>query len=162
MKLSTFNLLVAAVLVSSLVCSFNANAGGLIYGGANLGYAELDSSDTTTYGLHVGTGIFPVVGIEAGYWDFGNMKNADYTSYYFAAKPSITLGAFQLFAKGGIALYDKDSSTGKSDDGVDLMYGLGAEYYISRMISVGGSYTNFGFDGDDINTFTLSATFHFL
>jgi len=91
-----------------------------------------------------------------------DMKSADYSSYYFAAKPGIKLGSFQLFAKGGIALYDKDASIGKSDDGTDIMYGLGVDYFISPMFSVGGSYLNFGFGGDDVNTLTLSATFHFL
>ena len=140
----------------------NAFAGPLIYAGADIGQADLDSSSNTAYGFHVGTGIIPFIGIEGGYWDFGSFNRADYTSFYLAAKPSITLEPVHLYLKAGMDWYDKDASLGKSDDGVDLMYGAGAEYFFGKNISVGVGYTNFGFDSDDIDTLTLSATFHFL
>ena len=161
MKKKTKYFLAPLLLVSLLIIPFKAQADGLVYTGAHLGYADLGSSDSTAFGVHLGTGLLPFVGLEAGYWNFGEMGNADYSSYYFAAKPTLKLGSFQLFVKGGIARYDKDASFGKSDDGVDLMYGLGVDYFITRMFSVGGNYNNFGFDGDDIDTLTFSVTLHF-
>ena len=149
------------IIMALLVPAANASADALIYAGANAGYAESGSADEIAYGFHVGTGILPLLGIEAGYWDFGSFNGVDCNSLYLAAKPSIDLGSFHLFAKGGITRFDQDGPDG-SNDGIDLMYGLGAEYFMSRNISLGASYMNFGQDGDNINTFTFSATFHFL
>lgn len=139
----------------------DVSADALIYAGANAGYAQSGSSGEFAYGLHLGTGIIPFVGIEAGYWDFGSFHGVDSSSLYLAAKPCIDVGPFHLYAKGGITRFDQDGPDG-SNDGVDLMYGLGAEYFMSRTVSLGASYMNFGQDGDAVDTFTLSATFHFL
>ncbi|MFA0252573.1 porin family protein, partial [Vibrio sp. 10N.261.45.A4] len=50
-----------------------------------------------------------------------------------------------------------------SDDGYDLMYGIGVEYFVIDMISVGAGYQNFEVgDAGNIDSFTLNATFHFL
>ena len=140
----------------------NASAGALIYAGVDMGQASLGSSSSTAYGIHAGVGIIPFIGIEAGHWNFGSFGDTDFTNFYVAAKPNITLGPVHLYAKGGLAWYDKDVSSGSSDDGIDLMYGIGAEYFIGTNISLGASYTNFGFDNDDVDTLTFSATFHFL
>lgn len=152
----------AFMVASCIGVAASASAGSLFYAGADVGQAELDSSSNTAYGFHVGTGIIPFIGVEAGYWDFGSFNQADYTSFYLAAKPGITLGPVFLYAKFGLDWYDKDASYGKSDDGVDFMYGAGAEWFLGSNISLGASYTNFGFDKDDIDTLTFSATFHFL
>lgn len=151
-----------SALCGSLVAlSSNAKADGLVFAGASLGYADIGSSDSTAYGFHLGTGLIPFIGLEAGFWDFGDMQRADFTSYYFAAKPTLKLGSFQMYAKGGVNIYDKDSSIGGSDDGTDIMFGLGGDYYLNRMFSVGAAYTNFGFGDDDIDTLAVTATFHF-
>ena len=150
------------VVVIALGCPVESSAGGLIYAGGNTGYASLGSSDNLAYGMHAGVGIIPFVGIEAGYWNFGSFDDVDYTTLYLSAKPNITLGPVNLFARGGLSWYDKDSSGGGSDEGVDLMYGFGAEYFIGRNISLGASYTNFGFSGDRGDALTFSATFHLL
>ena len=134
-------------------------AGSLFYGGGNVGLVEKGSSSNTGYGLHAGIGIIPFVGIEAGMWDFGSFDGCDHTALYLAAKPNITVGPVHLYAKAGFDLYDVKSHG--SDDGVDIMFGAGAEYFLGRNISIGASFTQFGFDDDDISSLTLGATFHF-
>ena len=149
------------IIIAIVIWAADASADALIYAGANTGYAESGSSSEFTYGFHVGTGIIPFFGIEAGYWDFGSFHGVDSSSIYLAAKPCIDIGPFHLFAKGGFTRFDQDGPGG-SNDGIDLMYGLGAEYFISRTFTLGASYMNFGQDGDNIDTLTLGATFHFL
>lgn len=43
-----------------------------------------------------------------------------------------------------------------------LMYGVGAEYFIFGPLSVGASYMNYTADKDDIGTFSVNASLHFL
>lgn len=140
----------------------HAPAGSLFFAGADIGSAEVDSTTSTAYGLHLGTGIIPFMTIEGGYWDFGTFDRLDYTSLYLALKPNITLGPVHLYVKGGLNMYDIDGPSAASDDGTDIMYGAGAEYFIGNNFSLGASYMNFDFDKEDVDTLTLSATFHFL
>lgn len=159
--------------------SATASADSWLYGGVQAGQSDLDSDNATAYSVHVGTGILPFIGLEAGYWNFGETDinlprlgqkyTAEATSVYFAAKPSIDFGPLHLYARGGLHSYDI-SYTGptpvSNDDGVDVMYGVGAEYSILPGLTVGGGVQSFAVevdgDSDNITTFTLNATFHFL
>jgi hypothetical protein len=49
----------------------------------------------------------------------------------------------------------------KQDD-VDIMYAVGAEYFIFGPLSVGASYQNFKMKDDDAGVFSLNATIHLL
>ncbi len=142
--------------------STTAFAGSLIYTGVDVGYATKGSSDNSTYGFHVGTNLIPLLGLEVGYRDFGSFGGTDYSSYYAAIMPRLSLGSFQVYLKGGVNMYDMSPSIGKSNDGTDLLYGAGANYFASDMISIGASYTKFGFEGDDVDTFALVVTLHLL
>ncbi|THB78741.1 MAG: porin family protein [Desulfobulbaceae bacterium] len=152
------------ILLVLILCSTPATlyADALIYGGIGAGYAESEGSGDAAFGVHIGTGLVPFVGLEVGFWDFGSFNSFDYSSFYLAAKPSLDLGAVHLFAKLGLNSFDKDGDRTLSDDGVDLMYGLGAEYFFTDNVSAGASYTSFGFDGEDVSTFTVNLTFHLL
>ncbi len=57
---------------------------------------------------------------------------------------------------------DKDVKNGSDDDDLDFMYGVGAEYFLFGPLSVGASYTNYATDKDDIGTFAVNASLHFL
>lgn len=52
--------------------SATASADSWIYGGANVGQSDFGSEDATSYGVHVGTGILPLIGLEAGYQTTAN------------------------------------------------------------------------------------------
>lgn len=156
----------AKIFTLSALCfqllSATAFAGSLLYTGINAAYASKGSSDNSAFGVYLGTDLIPLVGFEGGYMNFGSFSKTDYSSYYIAAKPHLGLGPLQLYLKGGINMYYMDPSFGKSDNGVDLMYGAGADFFLTDMFSLGASYTKFGFDGDDVDTFSLTATIHFL
>lgn len=158
--------------------SASASADSWLYAGIQGGKSNLESESSTAYGVHVGTGILPLIGLEAGYFNHGSIDlearnisgSADFTSFYAAAKPSIDFGPLHIYAKGGLNTYNVeftgDLSSVSNDSGIGLMYGFGAEYNIFPGLTVGASYQSFGFEvdgsGENVDSFTVNATFHFL
>ncbi|GAL25468.1 hypothetical protein JCM19239_3742 [Vibrio variabilis] len=167
--------LLALALVGASTSAF---ADAWLYGGVSAGRAEYNGNSDTPMGFHVGTGILPIIGIEGGYWKHGNYDMTDVTngasgyaelgSWYAALKPSIDIGPIQLYAKGGLHYYNADykGSLNGSDSGTDIMYGVGAEYFVTDMLSIGASWQRFNgvkttFSGDkDLDSFTINATLH--
>ncbi len=152
-----------------LGASSSAMADALIYAGASVGQASINDKDSTVLNVHVGTGILPILGVEGGITKFGDVKSNGATiginSVYGAVKPSFDIGPLHLYAKAGLQYWktNVDYSGGSdSDSGVDIMYGVGAEYYIMGPFSVGASLMKYTIDNDDADVFSLSATFHFL
>lgn len=150
-----------------LGASATASADSWIYGGVNVGQSDFMGDETTSYGVHAGTGILPLIGLEVGYQNHGEFKRHGVTfdadSVYFAVKPSIDFGPLHVYAKGGLHKWDVSSNVaGLSDDDVDLMYGVGAEYFLFGPVSVGASYNIFEMDKEEVKTLSLNATFHFL
>ncbi|MCO7069427.1 outer membrane beta-barrel protein [Vibrio cholerae] len=150
-----------------LGASSTAMADSWIYGGASVGQSDYEGKHGTAYSVHAGTGILPFIGLEAGYVNHGDFEiNATQelsaSSLYFAVKPSMDFGPLHVYAKGGLHSWDKDINGGKNDDGIDVMYGIGAEYFIMGPFSVGASYMNYTMDSTDVGTLSFNATFHFL
>ncbi|WP_104399031.1 outer membrane beta-barrel protein [Vibrio penaeicida] len=143
-----------------------ANADSWLYGGINAGQSDLNGNAATAMSAHVGTGILPIIGVEAGFWNHGKFDGGtEASSVYAALKPSIDFGPLHVYAKGGIHNFKLDNNGTKAGDGTKLMYGVGVEYFVMDMLSVGGSYQQFKFDEnniDSIGSFTLNATIHFL
>ncbi len=165
-------------LLALVLCSTSAFADSWIYAGGQIGQSDIKGKNDTTYGIHVGTGILPLIGIEAGYFNHGKVGlsldgtkgDGDFSSLYIALKPSIDFGPFHIYAKGGINSFDVDYKGALSfldkDDGVSYMYGFGAEYFLFDNFSVGASYQAFGVDidsdSDTVDSLTANITFHFL
>ncbi|SHF15748.1 outer membrane beta-barrel protein [Vibrio gazogenes] len=150
-----------------LGASTSALADSWIYGGASVGQSDFKGEHGTAYNIHVGTGILPLIGLEAGFTKFQEIdvsptNKTEATTGYFAIKPSIDFGPLHIYAKGGLHSWDEKVNGAKVDDGVDLMYGVGAEYFMMGPISVGASYQTYVMGDDDMKTFNLNATFHFL
>ncbi|SHO58935.1 porin [Vibrio quintilis] len=149
-----------------LGASTSVLADSLIYGGASVGESEYKGEHGTTYNVHVGTGILPILGLEAGMTKFEevtvNSVKTEANTVYFAAKPSLDLGPLHVYAKGGLHSWDKKEDGTKVDDGLDIMYGVGAELSVMGPITVGASYQTYEMDGSDMKTYQLNATFHFL
>lgn len=150
-----------------------AFADSLIYGGVTSGISTVDGNNSMAYGVNIGTGLLPFIGLEAGYWHHGSFDDSngeyDASSLYVAAKPSINIGPLELYAKGGLQRWDKSySDEAKDDDGFNAMYGVGAEYSLFDLplgeLSVGGSYQVFKMkhSDEDVKNFTFSTTFHFI
>jgi hypothetical protein len=153
-----------------MAASSTAFADSWIYGGAAVGQSSINSDTGTSYTVHAGTGILPLIGVEAGFTssgdiDTGSHETTDVSTIYVAIKPSIDLGPLHLYAKGGLHSWKETVSLPSGDtddDGIDITYGVGAEWFISGPISVGASYQNYKLDGDDMSTISLNATIHFL
>lgn len=158
----------SALALGLISVSTMASADSWLYAGGMVGQSSFEDDKTSTFGLHVGTGILPIIGIEGGYWTHGTFEynqgdEAKLDSYYLAIKPSIDVGPVQIYGRVGAHSYELNGKNGTAnDDGFDLMYGVGAEYYIVSIVSVGLGYQKFQFDKGDVDSFTLNATFHFL
>ena len=142
-----------------------AAADALLYGGAMVGQSEYDSESSTSASVHVGTGLLPILGIEGGYTDHGEFSitgidDVKAKSVFLAVRPSIDLGPLHIYGRAGVHKWDMTG--GIEDDGVDMMYGVGAEYFLFGPVAVGAGYHTYKTDNKDISNFTLSATFHFL
>ncbi len=152
--------------VALLGASSAAMADSWIYGGASIGASDYRGETSTAYSVHAGTGILPIIGIEAGITQHGEFdidgKDTTLTSYYAALKPSIDFGPLHIYAKGGLHLWDEKVDGGSDDNGINIMYGVGAEYFIFGPLSVGASFMNYAADKDDVGTFSLNASLHFL
>ncbi|MDG3088175.1 porin [Vibrio hannami] len=144
-----------------------ASADSLVYGGVMFGQSDMGDESSTATSLHVGTGILPIIGIEAGYTDHGSFDtplvgDTDVTSTFLAVRPSIDLGPLHIYARGGVHKWDFENSAVK-DDGTDIMYGVGAEYFLFGPLAVGAGYNVYQLkDREDIKQFSISATIHFL
>ncbi len=149
------------------VAAASANADSLIYGGASVGQSNYKGDQGMTYSAHVGTGILPFIGIEGGMTRFESLNTApgeetEANTVYVALKPSIDVGPLRVYATGGAHKWDEKVNGVKVDDGVDLTYGIGVEYYIMGPITIGASYQVYEMDGDNLGTFMLNGTFNFL
>lgn len=71
-------------------------------------------------------------------------------------------GFLYVYVKGGLYLWDKDINGGKIDDGIDVMYGIGVEYFIIGLFLVGVSYMNYIMDSIDVGMFLFNVMFYFL
>ncbi|PSD41881.1 outer membrane beta-barrel protein, partial [Vibrio sp. V02_P2A34T13] len=96
--------LIALALISTSSMAF---ADSWIYGGASVGQSDLNGKSGTSYNIHAGTGILPLIGLEAGYTDHGKFEvtatnEIAASSVYFAVKPSIDFGPLHVYAKGGL------------------------------------------------------------
>ena len=161
------------IALALLTASATVSADSLIYGGASVGQTDLNGESTTSYNVHVGTGLLPFIGLEAGYQDFGKFDSVDYngiktnltgSAIYFAVKPSIDFGPLHVYGKAGVHSYNLEADGGFDEDEVDVTYGVGAEYFAPGPvpISFGASYNVFGMKDDDVTNFSLNATIHFL
>ncbi|CAM2838595.1 porin family protein [Vibrio rarus] len=163
MKYVKYALAIGLMGVSSM-----AAADSWLYAGGSVGQSSFKSDNTSTFGFHVGTGILPIIGLEAGYWKLGTFENGpekyDFQTFYAGIKPSIDLGPVHLYGRLGAHNYDLNGKSGavKDDDGFDIMYGVGVEYFVIDMVSVGAGYQNFEVGDGNVDSFTLNATFHFL
>lgn len=141
-----------------------ATADSLLYGGVMAGQSEYDGENSTAASFHLGTGLLPILGVEGGYADHGSFEfkdkdDVDARSFFVAVRPSIDFGPLHVY--GRVGAHQWDLSGGESDDGVDMMYGLGAEYFLFGPLAVGAAYNVYKVGGEDISNFSVSATVHF-
>ena len=151
-----------------LLGASSAASASLIYAGVGIGQSDFRGDNDIAYNFHVGTGLvpFPFMSIEGGFNNFGDFNTGNgkisATSMYAALKPSIDFGPLHIYARGGIHTWKTEINNSKDDDGFDIMYGVGAEYFIMGPFSVGAGYHRYTLDKNDVSVLSFNATFHFL
>ena len=78
---------------------------------------------------------------------------------------------FSLFARLGLNVWNLDgsttgpgsgsTSTSTSDDGADVVYGLGASYNFSQNLSLRGEWERYDFDGSDVDLLSVGLAWAF-
>lgn len=146
------------------------------------GFSDI-SGDKTSVGLRAGYNISNYIAVELGYHDFDEARDVNAVSEELIETSSKNLGVkisiplirwFHLNARLGAAEWDyKFKSISNTfvvsdrDDGVDLYYGLGVFFQISKPIGIGLEYTlmdheanieGFKFDRE-VNNLSLSVNY---
>lgn len=195
----------AAWLIASAmaVCSVPAMADAGAYLGVGIGDAgfevdgidggegssvDLDGSDT---GVKIFGGYMfnDYIGVEVGYYDFGNADDnfsfdgftpgggttvldgeieAEVTAFSLQAIGSVPVGPISVFGKVGIISYDADvsvrvdgfGSASAGDEGEELAYGVGAAWNIGNF-AIRGEYEIFDIDDVDVDMISIGAVIKF-
>lgn len=132
--------------------------------------------DDFGYKLYAGWQILPILAVEAGYVDFGEIEDDTPISRTRVTTDAwdafvvgnLPLGFFDIFAKVGVVSYDVDydvdgGSLSFSDDdsGTDPAYGLGAAVEVGSF-AVRGEWEYFDVSGlDDLSLFSVGLTYQF-
>ncbi|WP_150301325.1 outer membrane beta-barrel protein [Pseudomonas profundi] len=156
------------------------------YGGASIGQATIEACDgvtncddeDTSWKIFGGWEMNPNIAFEAGWVDFGEITgsvggsavSAEVDGWTLAAKGILPIneqfgvfGVFGVFGKFGAIMWDVKGSgaaSGTSDDGTDLMYGLGAQYMITNQFGIVGEWEWFDIDSD-VDLFSVGVLFKF-
>ncbi|WP_019612551.1 porin family protein [Thioalkalivibrio sp. AKL7] len=140
---------------------------------------RLDDDDNVWRGF-VGYNFNPYVGVEGFYSDLGKVKlrgdeSGAHTDIKSRAYGASVLGKlpigqhFEFFAKAGLAKWDADvrgnlgdeSITLRDNDGVDPVYGLGAQVNLDSFL-IRAEYERYDFDSDyKVDAFTASVGWRF-
>ncbi|MDA9555879.1 porin family protein [Vibrio sp.] len=156
-----------------LGASSTAMADSLLYGGVSVGQADYEitnqDDEQTTYSVHVGTGLLPIIGVEAGYVNHGEFEllgasDVTVSSVYAAVKPSINLGGIQVYGKAGLHSWDvaSDDNSSYDDDDLDLMYGVGFDVEVFGPVAVGANYMIYEMGDGETTSLNVTATIHLL
>jgi opacity protein-like surface antigen len=170
-------ILATALLGLSSTAAFAADNG--IYFGGSLGNANVDieqagvrlDGDDTGFKLIAGLRPLDWFGIEANYVNFGEPDQgilaADVDGISAFGVFFAPVGPVDLFAKGGIISFDSSIKVDgigdiRQDDGVDLAYGVGAQFRFLSL-AVRAEYEIFDIDdAKDVNMLSLGVTYTFL
>lgn len=145
---------------------------GIGAGPANYSEASFDESDTG-FTLYGGIRIHENFALELSYTDFGkqegdyNSLNAsvEVTGLGFSALGILPINdKFDIIGKIGFISWDADvtlDSLTSSDDGTDLLYGIGAQYNINEAFTIRGVWEFVDLDEGDLDMFSINAQFNF-
>jgi len=173
------------VILGTLLLSPAAWAGKLFVGAA-AGEATLEvpaqaarfSVDDTGYKVFLGFRMARWLAIEGGYTDLGDLNGAREDFSYEAQADLLSAFAVgilpitpraRLFGKIGLASWDAASTTTEGDaierrdaSGIDLAYGFGLGYDLTRRFGVRLEWETYDFDNtEDVKFISLGAQFNF-
>lgn len=154
----------------SLACillPLTAQADSWIYGGASIGSSNLQEETSLAHSFYIGSGVMPWVGIEGGYTEHGkfDLYGGEITaeSVYGALKPNLNFGPLQLYAKVGVHswLYSGEKDvTVQDDDGLDMMWAVGADFSLASPIAIGIEYVTYTVADAELSSVNATATLY--
>lgn len=136
-----------------------------------LGFTNCDDSDVG-FKIFGGLKFNQYFAAEAGYVNLGEVSasfsgvgvEVDADGFQLAAVGTYPIEQFSLLGKVGIYFWDLEASAGGtsiSDDGTDIMFGIGGAFHFTPQLSVRGEWERFDFDGDDVDFFSASIIYNF-
>ena len=150
----------AALLGATTVAHADFYVGGGIYSTsieADINGNSLEEDDVAP-AIFLGWRPIEFVGVEAGYYDFGNFEKAgkslEGTAFTLAGLLSMELGPVGVYAKGGVANNEFEFSspgTSSSDSSTDPFGGLGLTVDVMDRLYVYAEYLRFAADDADID-----------
>lgn len=189
MRLATGGVIMAALFGltsgSALAQGMGIGEGGGFYIGAGGGFTSVDvcgdlvalgatSCDDEDVGFKIFGGLKfnQFFGAEIGYVDLGEVSaslsgvgvDVGADGFQVAAVGTYPIEQFSLLGKVGVFFWDAEASAGAasvSDDGTDIMFGVGGEFHFTPQLSVRGEWERYDFDGDDVDMFSASVIYRF-
>jgi len=130
----------------------SAHASGYIGLGAYTASADVSSDSTLSPAFMLGWRPIELLGVEVGYYDFGNFRESgvriDGSALTLAGLLSLELGPVGVYGKLGLANYDFDYGSPLInelfDDGTSAFGGLGATIDIMDRLYFYAEYLRFG------------------
>lgn len=137
-----------------------------------IGFTACDDKDTG-FKLFGGYKFNPYVAVEGGYVNFGEISatfapvtvTVETDALFVAAVGFLPVGSkFSLLGKVGAFFWDITASGGGasvSDDGTDLLLGIGVNYDITEQWAVRGEFESYDAGGDDVTFISGGVQFTF-
>ncbi len=128
--------------------------------------------DDSSYGLNAAVGwrFNNWLAIEGGYWYLGEVESdepvggkridIETDAWHAGAMVSVPLFIFDIYARGGVAVWDARASRGFDDDGSDPYYGVGGALNLGGSIDIYAEWVRFDLN-TDIDTFGMGLRFTF-
>jgi OmpA-OmpF porin, OOP family len=170
----------AAAAVIGISGAFTVQAqdsfGGYI--GGSVGKTDVDAGDldsATGIRIYGGYMFTPMYGVEVGYIDAGEFDGKGaFSNTSVEASGAYVSGVavypasdrVDVFGKLGFFHYESDAQVGgntvASDDGTELMFGLGLDYSITPMVKIGAEYNRVADVEDvDVDAFWFNVRYDF-
>ena len=143
-------------LILVMVLGGSAHASGYVGVGGYTASADVSSDSTLARAFMLGWRPIELLGVELGYYDFGNFKESgvriDGSAVTLAGLLSLELGPVGVYGKLGLASYDFDYGSELInelfDDGTGAFGGVGATIDIMDRLYFYAEYLRFGAGAD--------------
>ena len=184
MKTRHRSILAVLLALAGLACAMPASAQDSgYYAGAGAGITTVDlcdnlsgvgltGCDNSDTGLKVfgGTRFGPNFGVELGWVDLGAARASgpggsariDVDGIQVAALGILPLASrVRAFGKAGLYAWNAKGSGAPSDNGTDLMLGLGVAWGVTRRVDVRGEWERFDVGSNNVDLISVGAQYNF-